>query len=473
MEQKLAAFLQKESKLIEKLYSVFQQSRGINQDTRKLQENQIYWAIRGDRFDGNAYIEEALQQGAAYAVGDEVPAHLKDEERVLSVDDSILALQALAHHHRKQLRLTVVAIAGSNGKTTTKELLTRALSQKYKTHATRGNLNNHIGLPLTLLKLEAEHEIAVLELGANHFEENKLLADICQPDYGLITNAGKDHLEGYGSIEGAARANSELWLSMEEGRGKLAFINLDDKQLSPYRSSRLNEVTYSLQDSQADYYAHVDDSKGSLKLSVYHNQLPLVGINPKLIGYYNSYNILCAFVIAHKLGVNTILSKEALEVYESGSNRSQLGKEGNFTIILDAYNANPSSVQAALENLSRLSGTRIALLGDMWELGKDAQKEHQQILELLQKLGIEQAYLLGEEYDKLSSSFPNYHFFQDKAALSFTLLQNLEAGSGQRTLLLKGSRGMKMEELLNSLGDADIEELQPLANLALRMLQKA
>lgn len=420
----------------EVLYSCFLRSSGVNTDTRTLQPGQMFWALKGENFNGNHFAEKALEEGASFVVCDENPGFR--DKRILEVENGLEALQQLARHHREVWGGEVIAVCGSNGKTTTKELITKALSAEKKVFATPGNLNNHIGVPLSLLRIHPEHELAVIEMGANHSGEIAELCEIARPDSGLITNIGKDHLEGFGSMENTAEANAELFDFLQKNNG-LAFINSADEWNRKLQSRIARHFTFPEQ--QDDAPCELLDSGFFLKISTEGGSCL-----SRLTGKYNFHNLACALAVAKYYGISSGNALQAVCAYEPGNNRSQLVETGRNRVISDAYNANPSSVLAALENLAEIpAGSKWAILGDMLELGSDSEKEHAEI-------GVwaadhpEITFLaVGKEMKAFSRACTAGHYFPEKAGLDDFLKQQKPEG---KTILLKGSRGMKLETLL-------------------------
>ena len=354
--------------MIEPLYEKFLTSSGVSTDTRSITEGSLFFALKGERFNGNQFARQALENGAAYAVIDE-PAH-QHNDRCLLVDDALVALQNLAHHHRMTLNIPVIGINGTNGKTTTKELLHVVLSQKHQTLATRGNLNNHIGVPLTLLQLTPETEIAIIELGANHVGEIAALCRIAHPTHGLTTNIGKAHLEGFGGLEGAIRGESEQYDYLRKTNGTV-FINSQDKLLSNMGKRFEQPYYYPASD---DYFPCQLVSADPFVVYQTEGRDP---VETQLVGGYNFENIAAALCIGRYFDVPAEAANEAVRAYQPANRRSQVVRQGTNTIILDAYNANPDSMQAAIRNLEAMRAAHKAvILGDMYELGEDAEAEH-------------------------------------------------------------------------------------------------
>lgn len=429
---------------INDLYPIFINSgQKISTDTRKLEKGSVFFALKGDNFNANEFAQQAIEQGCALAVIDEEKYKL--DERFMLVENVLKTLQDLARHHRRQFKIPVLAITGSNGKTTNKELIHSVLSKNYKTLATHGNLNNHIGVPLTLLQIKAEHEFAIIEMGANHQGEIDELCRIAEPDFGLITNIGKAHLEGFGGIEGVKKGKSELYRYLKSVNGK-SFVNGDDEVL--YQLAFENDkITYGCK-KLYDVIGK-DCTEGetvSLKFTTRYgdknwNNLPK--IDTQIIGTYNFINCLAAVCVGNFFKVSDAGIKEALESYIPNMNRSQLVKTANNTIILDAYNANPNSMKAAIENFGKYRADhKLVLLGDMFELGEFSKQEHQNIVELLNHLKFEEVILVGSEF--LASTANNYRKFKTTEECRQYLSRKHCTG---KTILIKGSRGMKMETL--------------------------
>jgi len=420
------------------IYQLYKKTYLVSTDTRKVTQNCLFFALKGDNFNGNEFAIDALEKGASYAIIDK--KKYQTNKKLILVDDVLKTLQSLAAYHRKQLSIPIISLTGSNGKTTTKELINVVLSKKYKITATIGNLNNHIGVPLTLLSMTPKTEIGIVEMGANHLKEIKFLCDIAQPDYGYITNFGKAHLEGFGSFEGVIQGKTELYQHLKE-RNKTIFVNANDaKQLE--KSKGIKRITFA--DDNAN--VHIKFINANPFVRVQYNQLL---IQSKLIGAYNFSNIASAIAIGNHLDVSDTSIKEAIENYSPTNNRSQIINKGSNKIILDAYNANPSSMQVALESFSGLTDTnKVAILGDMFELGDETKTEHQEIINLLKNLKIDEVYLLGNNFyaAKINSNFiQSFKTFEDfKNFFSNKKLLN-------STLLIKGSRGMALERVLDLL----------------------
>lgn len=422
---------------IEQLHTLFLKHPSVSTDTRKIVKNDLYFALKGDNFNGNAFTQKALDKGASYCIIDDNTYAIN--KQCILVTDVLKTLQELAHVHRKYLNLPIIALTGSNGKTTTKELIHAVLSQKYKTSATVGNLNNHIGVPLTLLKMTKNTDIGIVEMGANHKKEIAFLSNIALPDYGLITNFGKAHLEGFGSVEGVIEGKSELYKHLI-AHNKTLFVNSNDPiQLEKSKEAKTIRFGSSKTDDYEIYFKSAQPN-----VTVTFNN---VEINSQLIGEYNFYNIAVAIAIGAYFKVDEKQIKEAIENYVPNNNRSQIIEKGTTKIILDAYNANPSSMTVALQNFGKLKATnKIAILGDMFELGQDANKEHTDLAALANSLKLSQVVFIGENFHKaLSGSNLTYKTFDDfKTAYHLKTLENA-------TVLIKGSRGMALERILELL----------------------
>ena len=422
---------------LEQLHALFLEHPNVSTDTRKIAENSIFFALKGDNFNGNAFVAEALDKGAAYAVIDESEFHI--DERTILVDHVLETLQQLATYHRKHCKAKVISLTGSNGKTTTKELIYAVISKKYRTIATQGNLNNHIGVPLTLLSMQEDTEMAIVEMGANHQGEIAMLSNIAQPDFGYITNFGKAHLEGFGGVEGVIKGKSELYQFLM-ANNRYIFMNADD----PIQREKLNgyakKMGFSTEDHQF-YNIQLVQANPFVTLKVED-----VDIETQLIGKYNFSNCCAAILMGKYFNVPLTDVKSALESYQPQNNRSQILTKNGFKIVLDAYNANPTSMRAALENFSGMQEThKTVIIGDMFELGETAAEEHQVIADLVQELGFESAYLVGENFFGTQTPLSKYRTFEDlKAHLSSHPLS-------KGTLLIKGSRGMALERVLDLL----------------------
>ena len=423
---------------IANLHSLFLECSSVSTDTRKIEKNSLFVALKGDNFDANTFAKEALEKGAKYVVIDN-PTYLIDN-RTLLVKDSLIALQELAKYHRTFLGLPIIALTGSNGKTTTKELIHAVLSKKYNTLATIGNLNNHIGVPLTLLRFTKETEIGIVEMGANHQKEIEFLCKIAQPDYGYITNFGKAHLEGFGGVEGVIKGKSEMYDYLRDNN-KIVFVNLDDS-IQKEKSTNIKRFSFSLNDSTADVKISTIEANPMVKI-IFNNQT----IQSHLIGIYNANNINAAITIGNYFKVSDELIKEAIENYIPENNRSQLIHKNGNEIILDAYNANPSSMAAAIANFIQLEKkNKIAILGDMFELGEESHNEHEKIVDLLINETSISTYFIGKDFYANQTSNTHLKFFENFENFAAFLKTNLP---NNNLLLIKGSRGMALEKTLD------------------------
>lgn len=426
---------------IEELYSIFKEYRTITTDSRKCVRDSIFFALKGDNFDGNKFASQALAEGCAYAVVDE-PEYAVNE-RIILVDNVLQTLQNLARLHRRVLNVPVIAITGTNGKTTTKELTTVCLSQKYNVLATEGNLNNHIGVPLTLLKLTKAHEIAVIEMGANHPGEIRTLVNIAEPNFGIITNVGKAHLQGFGSFEGVINTKCELYDYIRQ-RGGHIFLHHENIFLQP-RSEGIDKSEYG-ETPGLFISGKVTGCSPYLSFVFSRQNGSAVSVDTHLIGSYNLLNALAASAIAAYFDVSDGAIKKALEEYEPQNKRSQLLKTENNTLILDAYNANPTSMNAALDNFINMDAPHKAVvLGDMGELGADSEIEHRKIVGKLKNAGFEKIILSGAEFAKAADGLECYASTDD---LVKALKENPLKGF---TILVKGSRFMQLEKCIDLL----------------------
>jgi len=426
---------------LEQIYKIFKSCTGLSTDSRKLPEGCLFVALKGERFDGNEYAVAALEKGTAYALVSD--RNLPENDRLILVDNTLKTLQDLAQHHRRQFDIPFLAITGSNGKTTTKELVSSVLSAKYKTHFTQGNFNNHIGVPLTLLAIPADTEIAVIEMGANHIGEIDLLCQIAEPTHGLITNVGKAHLEGFGSFEGVKQTKSELYRFLNKVKGTV-FVNQNEEHLwdllppkTPFIAYATGDnIDFKLNPELADPFINVILENGNQK---YY-------IETKLIGGYNFNNILTAVTIGNYFHVENERIKAALEAYTPTNNRSQFLQKNKNDYILDAYNANPTSMRIALENFDEIDTLlpKIAILGDMLELGEESIAEHQKIVDLAAQLNYGQTLLVGNEFSKIKLSANMRHFEDVKALKTWFDAQHFSGFY----FLIKGSRGIRLENLL-------------------------
>jgi UDP-N-acetylmuramoyl-tripeptide--D-alanyl-D-alanine ligase len=425
---------------ISQIHNLFLKCNSVSIDTRKIEPNSLFVAIKGDNFDANTFTKDALEKGASYVIIDDKSYFI--DQRTILVENSLIALQELAKFHRNYLKLPVIALTGSNGKTTTKELINVVLSKKFRTKATVGNLNNHIGVPLTLLSFNSETEFGIVEMGANHKKEIEFLCELSKPDFGYITNFGKAHLEGFGGVEGVIEGKSEMYNYLSQN-DKLAFINLEDK-IQVEKSKTLKSYSFGINRENAN--VNISSIAANPFVEIHFSNLL---IQTHLIGLYNANNINAALTIGKYFGVDDVAIKEALESYIPENNRSQLITKGTNQIILDAYNANPSSMAVAIENFLQLDNSnKIMILGDMFELGNESPQEHKAIVNSLLYSKEVTFYFVGKEFYNDKNETANFHFFETFDAFS----EHLQASKiYNSSILIKGSRGMALERTLNFL----------------------
>lgn len=426
---------------IEHIYNCFEQSTGITTDTRQCKEGMMFVALRGENFDGNNYAKNALEQGCRYVVIDNAAQANPGDERYLIADDSLQTLQQLARHHRRQLATPIVSITGTNGKTTTKELIAAVLSRRYHTHYTQGNLNNHIGVPLTLLNLTAAHEIAIVEMGANHPGDIRELVEIAEPDYGLITNVGMAHLQGFGSLEGVIRTKGEMYDYLRTTVQRTIFLNADNTYLKDIAHG-LQAITYgraATSDIRGEFIACDPYLRFRWRREngIWHE------VSTQLIGSYNLDNALCAAAIGCHFEVNETDISAALAAYTPQNNRSQLTKTEHNHLVVDAYNANPTSMRAALDNFFRMEVPRkMAILGDMQELGEATATAHQEIADLLFTYHFDEVWLVGEAFAQTCHTQRTFANVEEvKATLQLSAPTDYY-------ILIKGSNSMKLASLI-------------------------
>lgn len=425
---------------ISNIHSLFLKCSSVSIDTRKIEANSLFFAIKGENFDANTFAQEALEKGASYVIIDNENYFI--DRRTILVKNSLSTLQDLAKYHRQYLKLPIIALTGSNGKTTTKELINAVLSKKFKTKATIGNLNNHIGVPLTLLSFDSTTEIGIVEMGANHKKEIAFLCELAQPDYGYITNFGKAHLEGFGGIEGVIEGKSEMY-NYISASNKLAFINLEDK-IQVEKSKILKVFSFGINKENANVNIISTAAYPFVQIHYYD-----FIIRTHLIGLYNANNINAALTIGKYFEVDDKAIKEALESYIPENNRSQLITKRTNQIILDAYNANPSSMAVAIENFLQLdNANKVMILGDMFELGSESAQEHKTIINMLSVRKDITSYFIGKEFYNHSIKHFNFHFFETFDAFS-EYLNGIEIENS--SILIKGSRGMALERTLQFL----------------------
>ncbi|MFC4263484.1 UDP-N-acetylmuramoyl-tripeptide--D-alanyl-D-alanine ligase [Ferruginibacter yonginensis] len=419
------------------IYELFLAHPNVTTDTRKITEGAIFFALKGPNFNGNNFAANALAQGAAYCICDEKQP--TNDHRIIYTDDVLTTLQAIAKHHRQQFNIPFIAITGSNGKTTTKELVHAVLSEHYKCYTTVGNLNNHIGVPLTILSIKKDAEIAIIEMGANHQKEIESYCTYTLPTHGLITNCGKAHLEGFGGVEGVRKGKGELFKYLASNNGT-AIINTDLDYLVPMSAGIKNIVTYGTQNGRITGF--VKNDAHFVEVSINHNET-LQSIHTQLAGGYNIANILSAVCIGKLFNVPDEKIKNALEHYTPSNSRSQIIIKDTNTIILDAYNANPSSMKAAIENFAHMEGNKkVVIIGGMMELGEDSVAEHTAIIKLLQKYHWYHVVLAGKDYVNVPET---YLKFDDASAIANWYHQQQFENTH---ILIKGSRAMAMEKVL-------------------------
>ena len=421
---------------IEEIYKIYQQYHSVQTDTRKLKKGDLFFSLKGPNFNGNLFAAEALEKGASYVIADEkIPIRNK---QIIQVNNSLESLQQLAYFHRKQFSIPFIAITGSNGKTTTKELLHSVLSTTFKTYTTEGNLNNHIGIPITILKIKPDAEMAVIEMGANHLNEIAGYCVYSMPTHGIITNCGKAHLEGFGSVENIKKGKGELFDYLRDHNGTV-FVNADDLVVKELSRQIGNVIFYGF--SGKDFHGKIIKSDPFAEVLVECE--PPLNIKTNLAGAYNFSNIMAAVTVGKFFGIGNEKIKSAIENYKPSNSRSQLIEKGSNTIILDAYNANPGSMKAAIENFAAMKGNKkILLLGSMMELGADSIKEHSDIISLIDQNQWEAVVLVGKEFKSVNHKYINFDdALQSRAWLKKKNFENVQ-------MLIKGSRSMQMEKVL-------------------------
>lgn len=422
-----------------RLYDIFLQYPYVQTDSRKVKKGDLFFALKGSNFNGNEYAAQALADGAAYAIIDEKKYDISDQ--YILEDDVLETLQHLARFHRLQFNIPFIAITGSNGKTTTKELIHKVLSTKYTTYATEGNLNNHIGIPLTLLKIKKDADIAIIEMGANHLHEIEFYCDIALPTFGLITNCGKAHLEGFGGEEGVKKGKGELYDYIRKQQGSI-FRNSDLAYLVEMAHDIPDQITYGT--ANAKILGRAKEQSSFLDVLVLSQGME-AEIKTQLVGDYNLPNVLAAVAIGNYFGIGIDEMKVAIEEYAPSNSRSQMKEIGSNKIILDAYNANPSSMKSALENMAKFDHkNKWVLIGAMKEMGSDSLKEHQNLIDLLMQLGFENVLITGAEFEGTQH---NYRWFSSSKDLRDYLLNT---PINDALVLIKGSRGSKMEVVLEA-----------------------
>ena len=416
---------------IEEIYALFQQHSTISTDSRKITNGAMFFSLRGENFNGNKYALKAIQDGCSYAIVDEKEYDI--HQNTILVNNALKTLQDLATYHRNQLNIPLIGITGSNGKTTSKELINAILNSELNCYATKGNLNNHIGVPLSILEINKKHEIAIIEMGANHQKEIEFLCNIAQPTFGVITNIGSAHLEGFGSLQGVIDTKKELYEFINYNKGHL-FVNAGDKLLLSL-SKGISQITYG---TSGDIFGLITDITPLVSIK-YNNEI----INSHLIGEFQFDNILLAICIGNYFNLSNENIKKSIENYIPTNNRSQLVKTKKNTLILDAYNANPSSMKAMLSSFSNQEyKNKLCILGDMLELGEESNKEHLDIIKLINQLELE-CIFVGKIFHSLTKNS-----FKNKQGLVKHIQEN---NIHKKTILLKGSRGIGLEQLIKNL----------------------
>ena len=422
---------------ISKIYALFNQHSSVSIDTRSLKPKDIFFAIKGPNFDGNNFALDAIKKGASYVISDNSTIS-KKSDKIIYVDNAIKALQKLANYHRRKLNTKIIAITGSNGKTTSKELILNVLKSKYKTTATKGNLNNHLGVPLSLLEINENTDFGIIEMGANHINEISQLCKIAEPNFGYITNFGNAHLEGFGSIEGVIKGKSELYNYLINNKS-LIFNNSENIKQTSLINNYKNTYSFGI-NSESNCIINKSDSENSLNVS-YQNKI----IKSTIYGDYNFENICIAIAIGEYFEVDFKNIKQGIESYLPDNNRSQISVKNNNTIILDAYNANPTSMSLALESFKKTNyKNKMIIVGDMFELGKDSNHYRQEIINGLEKINDCIIYIVGEYFCKTKHSDRIESFSTTKE-----LINNLsKINISNYSILIKGSRGMQLEKII-------------------------
>lgn len=429
---------------IQQLYEVFKQYPKITIDSRCCPPNSIFFALRGENVDGNDYAEKALNNGAEYAVVDRVDVAQND--RYIVVDDVLTAMQRLAAHHRSQMKAKIIAITGTNGKTTTKELVATVLAKKYNVLYTDKNHNNHIGVPLTLLRLTEDDEFGVIEIGANHKGEIAELCKMVQPDYGLITNFGRAHLEGFGSLEGVIEAKTELFEYLKENRGRV-FININNNNIVEH-SKGIGNISYAINNDKADVSGYITEQNPCVTFSWSSPRFFVVTqkVQTNLVGTYNADNLLAAIVMGLFFEIEPESINEAIKEYIPENHRSQYLKTDNNDLVIDAYNANPSSMEAALRNFANLKYPhKTVILGDMLEMGAFSDDDHRETVDLISALKFDKVFLIGDNFSKIESSYVTFRNVEE----FITYIKDNPLIN--TAILLKGSNGIGLEQAIEYL----------------------
>jgi UDP-N-acetylmuramoyl-tripeptide--D-alanyl-D-alanine ligase len=435
----------------EQLYQLYLQHPVISTDTRKITEGSLFFALKGDKFDANSFAQKAIEAGAAYAIIDNPDC--KTGDKFLLVDDVLTALQQLATYHRRQLNIPVIGLTGTNGKTTTKELINAVLLQRFKTLATQGNLNNHIGVPLTILSINSSHQMAVIEMGANHQKEIELLCGIAQPTHGIITNVGKAHLEGFGGVEGVKKGKGELYDYLGKS-GSTAFVNSDDVILLKMQQDRgLKNVIYYGKTLNTNNLVSGKLLENSPFLTLKWNDRQSASYNVKtqLTGAYNLDNILAAICVGTYFKLTTDEINNGIEGYQPKNNRSQIMQTATNTLICDFYNANPSSMFVAIENMDKIQADRkVLILGDMFEMGNEAAIEHTAVIEKAMNAQVDERIFIGKEFSSQQTEVQNTNLINTTFYITAedAIVGLKTAPITNATILIKGSRGMALERLV-------------------------
>jgi UDP-N-acetylmuramoyl-tripeptide--D-alanyl-D-alanine ligase len=423
---------------ISKLHQLFLSCNSVSTDTRSIEKNDLFFCLKGENFNGNLFVSEALSKGASFVVIDAKDAYV--DERTILVEDSLITLQQLGLFHRKHINIPIIALTGSNGKTTTKELIYHVLNKKYHVNATKGNLNNHIGVPLTLLSFNTETQFGIVEMGANHQKEIAFLCRIAEPNYGYITNFGKAHLEGFGGVEGVIKGKSEMYDFFKTRQG-LLFVNQDDP-IQVEKTENLERFTFGKSENANVCFSNIQ-ANPFVEFDFQNTHL-----SSNLIGMYNAANIMVAATIGIHFDVSVYDIVAAIKGYTPTNNRSQIITLGSNQIILDAYNANPSSMSVAIQHfLNQVESNKILILGDMFELGDESEFEHQNIVGILSQDNTVEVYFVGNHFYKARILKDNFKFFEDFDAFSSYLEMNTKFE--KKYILIKGSRGMKLERTLD------------------------
>ncbi len=428
---------------ISQLYEIYKQYPVVTTDTRNSPKNSIFFALKGANFNGNIYAKKAIEEGCKYAIVDEAE-YADESSNIILVEDSLKTLQELAHYHRSKFKIPVIGITGTNGKTTSKELITAVLGEEFNVLSTEGNLNNHIGVPLTLLRMNKQHEVAVIEMGASHVGEIRTLAEIADPNYGLITNVGHAHIEGFGSFENVIRAKGELYDYIRNRKDAKIFVDYGNSYLKDMVTEDLDPIYYGM-DENLFVSGRVISNDPFLTFSWrfsknYH------AVRTNLIGEYNLTNTLAAVAIGKYFGVRTTEICDAIENYIPTNNRSQLKKTDKNTLIIDAYNANPTSMDAALRNFAKMDvPNKVLILGEMRELGEDTALEHQKIADLISENSFENAFFIGDNFSHTKSQYPRFSTLDD------FMVYLKDHPLSDKYILIKGSRGNQLEKCVDLL----------------------